>query len=192
MQKINYQKQLLEFIKNLDYKPKLLLHCCCAPCASAVIDFLHPYFEITAYFYNPNITDEDEYNKRLGELVKLSKIYKVKLICEKPNSEYFYKLVKGKESEKEGGMRCEICIADRLKTTRDFAIKNEFDYFTTTLSISPHKSSQFINETGIKLSPKYLPADFKKNDGFKKSIELCKFYNIYRQTYCGCSFSFTI
>lgn len=189
MQKINYQKKLIEFIKNLDGRPKLLLHCCCAPCASAVIDFLHPYFEITAYFYNPNITDESEYNKRLGELVKLCKIYNVELVAEKPNNKHFYNLVIGKENEKEGGARCDICIADRLKTASNMADFKGFDYFTTTLSISPHKNSEFINQTGIKLSSKYLPADFKKNEGFKKSIELCKKYNIYRQTYCGCKFS---
>ncbi len=188
MQKINYQKKLIEFIDNLTEKPKLLLHCCCAPCASAVIDFLVDKFEITAYFYNPNITDEDEYNKRKNELVKLCKIYNVNLVCEEPNSAYFYNLVKGLENEPEGGKRCEVCIANRLKKTCDYAKQNGFKYFTTTLTISPHKNSDYINETGIRLSENYLPADFKKNDGFKKSIELCKKYNIYRQTYCGCTF----
>jgi len=189
MQKINYQKNLIEFVAGLKNKPKLFLHCCCAPCASACIHFLKDYFEITAYYFNPNITDEQEYLKRQGELVKLCKIYNINLICEPFDNKPFYNLVKGLENEKEGGKRCEICIASRLKKTSDKASELNFDYFTTTLTISPHKNSEFINKTGIALSSKFLPADFKKNNGFKKSIELCNLYNIYRQTYCGCNFS---
>ena len=189
MQKINYQKELLKFMGELQSRPSLLLHCCCAPCASACLELLTTKFNVTCYYYNPNITSIEEYNKRKAELIKLTKIFNVNLICEDFNPEPFYSIVKGHEQDAEGGARCEFCIAERLKKTRNLASEGGYNYWATTLTISPHKNSQFINQTGIKLAGNYLPADFKKNNGFKRSIELCEKYNIYRQTYCGCEFS---
>ena len=176
-------------ISSFGEKPKLLLHCCCAPCSSAVIERIKEFFDITFYFFNPNIYPKDEYVLRQNEFEKLG----VKIIVEEYNHDEFLKLVKGYESEQEGGARCRICIAERLSKTFEYAVENNFDLVTTTLSISPHKDAEFINILGERLQEKYgvkyLHADFKKQNGYLRSIQICKELGIYRQDYCGCEFS---
>ena len=178
-----------EEISSFGDKPKLLLHCCCAPCSSAVIERIKEFFDITFYYYNPNIFPEDEYVLRGNEFEKLG----VNIVKEDYFHEDFLKLIKGKEQEKEGGSRCQICIAERLDKTFRYALENNFDVVTTTLSISPHKDCEFINLVGEKLQEKYgiryLHADFKKQNGYLRSIQICKELGIYRQDYCGCEFS---
>ncbi len=170
---------------------RLLLHICCAPCASAVLEKIMPEFEVTGYFYNPNIYPEKEYNLRLKNLEKLIKIYKINLKAEKYNSKKWLGKVAGLEKEKEGGKRCEVCIRMRLEKIAIFAVEKSFDIFGTTLSISPYKNTMMINRIGFELEKKYgvkfLDQDF--NGLYKRSIELCKEYGIYRQKYCGCEYS---
>lgn len=179
------QKQISSF----GGKPKLLLHCCCAPCSSAVIEKISKYFNITYYYYNPNIYPEAEYVLRQQEFKKLG----IDVVVENYNHQEFLNLAKGHEQDPEGGARCQICIAARMDKSFKFAKENGFDYVTTTLSISPHKDCQFINQTGEMLAAKhgvqYLYADFKKENGYLRSIEICKQLNIYRQDYCGCEFA---
>ena len=187
--KIDYNKLMQKEISSFGNKPKLLLHCCCAPCSSAVIERIKDFFEITFYYYNPNIYPQEEYDLRFDEFKKLG----VKVVKAHYSHEDFLNLVKGKENEKEGGVRCEICIADRLNKSFQYAKENNFDVVTTTLSISPHKNCEFINKLGDNLEEKfkikYLHADFKKQNGYLRSIQLCKELQIYRQDYCGCEFS---
>lgn len=187
--KIDYNKIMQEEISSFGKKPKLLLHCCCAPCSSAVIERLNNFFEITFYYYNPNIYPKDEFEHRKNEFNKLG----IEVISEKYNHDEFLSLVKGKENEQEGGLRCQICIAQRMDKSFQFAKENNFDVVTTTLSISPHKDCEFINKTGEQLQEKhgikYLHADFKKKNGYLRSIQICKHLEIYRQDYCGCEFS---
>ena len=197
---MNYQKKLDELIERLKKegeKPTLLLHACCAPCSSYCLEYLSKHFDITVLFYNPNIETEGDYNKRVSELVRFidecRSIEGVKLeILDYDNSE-FYELVEGMEDEKEGGVRCFKCYELRLKKTAEFAKEKHFKYITTTLTISPHKNSEKINEIGVRVADeygiKYLLSDFKKNDGFKRSLELSKEYDLYRQNFCGCEFS---
>ncbi len=198
MQKVNYQKQLDKIIENLGERvPSLLLHSCCAPCSSHCIEYLSQYFNITVLYYNPNIYPEAEYEKRKVEQKRLiSEIdtkYPVKMLDCDFESENFYSAVKGLENCREGGERCFICYRLRLEKTALEAKNNGFDYFTTTLTISPLKNAQKINEIGEELNTEYgvkfLPSDFKKREGYKRSIELSKEYNLYRQNYCGCVFS---
>ncbi len=198
MQKINYQKQLDNIIENLgDKVPSLLLHSCCAPCSSYCIEYLSQYFSITVLYYNPNIYPEAEYEKRKAEQKRLiSEMvtkYPVKMLDCDFESENFYSSVKGLENCREGGERCFVCYRLRLEKTAIEAQNNQFDYFTTTLTISPLKNAQKINEIGEELSTEYgvkfLPSDFKKREGYKRSIELSREYNLYRQNYCGCVFS---
>jgi len=199
--KRNYLIELnneLNKIRNSGIKPHLLLHVCCAPCSSYVIETLHSYFTITVYFYNPNIYPEKEYFRRLNELVKFLGEFpsdqKIKLITENYSPGDFAKISEGFETAEEGGKRCFSCYNLRLNKTAEKAKELEFDYFTTTLTISPHKNSDKINETGSILSEKFkikfLHSDFKKNNGFKRSIELSREYGLYRQNYCGCEYSF--
>ncbi len=187
--KIDYNKLMHEEISSFGDKPKLLLHCCCAPCSSAVIERIKKYFDITFYYYNPNTFPETEYELRAGEFEKLG----VNIVKAKYNHDTFLSLVKGKEEENEGGSRCQVCIADRLDKTFKYALENNFDIVTTTLSISPHKDCEFINLLGERLQEKYgikyLHADFKKENGYLRSIQICKELGIYRQDYCGCEFS---
>lgn len=195
----NYDKQLQEIINGNEkegIKPKLLLHCCCAPCSSYCLESLHAYFEITCFFYNPNITDEEEYVKRYNELAKFlsSAGYgDVKLIDGGYSPDDFFKAVKGNENMPEGGKRCFSCYRLRLEKTAITAEKGGFDYFGTTLTISPHKRADVLNEQGFEIEKevnvKYLPGDFKKRGGYLRSIELSKQYGLYRQNYCGCIFS---
>jgi len=196
----NYQKKLDEIIekeaKN-DRVPTLLLHACCAPCSSYVLEYLSKYFLITILYYNPNINDIDEYNRRLEEekrlISELKTVNSVSLIEGVYDNDIFNNLIKGHEEDREGTNRCFICYYMRLDETAKIAKEKEFDYFTTTLSISPHKNSTKLNEIGVSLEEKYntsyLYADFKKKDGYKRSIELSKELNLYRQDYCGCIYS---
>lgn len=200
MMKINYQKLLDEKIEQLKVtttRPSLLLHCCCAPCSSYVLEYLSPHFDITALFYNPNISPQEEYIFRLQELrrliVEMGLSQKVKLIESKYDPEKFEALARGLEICKEGAERCFECYDLRLSKAAEIAKAQTFDYFATTLTVSPYKKADKLNEIGHKLALEhnvnYLPTDFKKRDGYKRSIELSKQYNLYRQNYCGCRFS---
>ena len=194
---INYHKLCLEEISKLNTTKKILLHSCCAPCSSYVISFLSNYFDITILYYNPNIAAIEEYNKRKNEQIRLIQTMKTKnkldfLDCDYDNDIY-NKNISGYENDPEGGSRCHICFNLRLKKTAELAKKHNYDYFCSTLTVSPHKNSKIINEIGEQISNQYhikwLPSDFKKNEGFKQSIELSKKYELYRQDYCGCIFS---
>ena len=177
-------------------KPKLLLNCCCAPCSSSVLEQLEKDYDITLYFYNPNIFPEAEYNKRAAEVKKLLNIVKkYKAVYEKYNHEEFLFGIKGLEGEKEGGLRCHKCYEIRLRKTAEYALNNGFEFFATTLSVSPYNNAEFINELGAKIEDevqgkvKYLSANFKKKNGFLRVSQLSKEYGLYRQNYCGCEFS---
>ena len=180
---------------NLEHKPSLLLHSCCAPCSSAVLERISKYFKITILFYNPNITDYEEYLKRKEELKRLIKDvgYDIKIMDCDYDKEKFIFLALGLENKKEGDIRCYKCYKLRLEKTAMEARNNNFDYFTTTLSISPYKNSKWLNEIGEELALKYninyLYADFKKKNGYKRSVELSNIYHLYRQDYCGCIYS---
>lgn len=198
MQKVNYGRILDEKLAQLKAsgeKPALLLHACCAPCSSHTLLFLCDYFRITLYFFNPNIAPESEYIYRKEELIRLVKELglDVEIISEDYNPAPFYELAKGLEDLPERGERCRKCIGYRLRKTADTAKKLGCDYFTTTLTISPHKDCEFINQYGGQLAEEmgiaYLFSDFKKHDGYKHSIQLSKEYNLYRQDYCGCVYS---
>jgi len=176
-----------------EFKPKLLLHACCAPCAVYVIEELSQEFDLTVFIYNPNIHPVEEYLKRTGELINYCKKYQIDYIEYIYDQENWFKATKGLEEEPEGGQRCEVCFWYRLDKTANYADSHDYDFFATTLSISPHKNSKLINKIGEKLSDEYgvrfLSEDFKKNDGFKKSCQLAKQHNFYRQDYCGCIYS---
>lgn len=201
MENINYQKQLeklLEQLKLKDEKPTLLLHSCCAPCSSYVIEYLVDFFKITVYYYNPNVFPKEEYEKRKEEQKKLIYIMNGTenqiIYTDDGYDEESFKIVsKGLENELEGGNRCTKCYGLRLKKTAEKAAAQNFDYFCTTLSISPYKNAKKLNDIGKRLEEKYnikyLISDFKKREGYKKSIELSKQYELYRQDYCGCESS---
>lgn len=190
----NYANKLKEIIDKLDYKPKLLLHSCCAPCSSYVITYLYDYFDITILYYNPNIHPYEEYKKRKDEQIRLiSNFNGVKIIDCDYDNDIYNEVIKGLENEPERGSRCTKCFYLRLNKTGEIAKKNDFEYFGTTLTVSPYKNAKLLNEIGEDISKKYdikwLYSDFKKNDGYKKSIELSKKYDLYRQDYCGCIYS---
>lgn len=197
-QKVNYQKILDKFIKDLNYDvPKLLVHSCCAPCSSYVLEYLNKYFNITVLYYNPNIYPFEEYEYRKNEQKRLISEMQFEnpvsfIDCDYDNNS-FNKAVKGLEAEPEGGKRCEKCFELRLNKTAEVAKENGFDYFVTTLSISPLKNAETLNrigkEAGEKYGVKYLLSDFKKNNGYKRSIELSREYSLYRQNFCGCVYS---
>ncbi len=198
--KQNYQLMLddtLKAIKTSGNKPSLLLHACCAPCSSYVLEYLNEYFKITVFFYNPNITENTEYTKRSDELLRLINelphTSEIKFIDGGYEPEKFTAIAKGMEKEPEGGRRCFECYRLRLEQSARTAKENGFDYFTTTLSISPHKNAQVLNEIGKELSDfygiAYLFSDFKKRNGYKRSCELSETYSLYRQDYCGCIYS---
>lgn len=173
---------------------KLLLHSCCGPCSSRCLETLKSVFDVTVLFYNPNITDESEYSLRKAEQIRLLEQTGWAQIADVDyDASVFYSAVSGLESEKEGGARCYKCYELRLDYTARKAKELAYDYFCTTLSVSPHKNSRWLNEIGERLATKYgvkyLPADFKKEGGYLRSVELAKEYNLYRQNYCGCSFS---
>lgn len=199
MNKRNYQKELDKIIEGLRDRPKLLIHSCCAPCSSYCLEYLCKYYEITDYYYNPNITGKDEYSMRVSEQKRLIEAmntdYNTDIsFAEGPyDPDAFYKSVKGLEDEPEGGKRCRVCFALRLDKTAAYAKEHGFDIFTTTLTISPLKNADVLNEVGEAAARKYgisfLPSDFKKRNGYKRSIELSKEYDLYRQSFCGCEFS---
>ena len=192
---INYQKELDKIISGLDNKPTLALHSCCGPCSSYVLEYLTQYFDVTLFFYNPNIHPESEYNKRLSEQIRLCEILGVKTIECDYDPENYFDFVKGLEKEKEGGARCDKCFEMRLDYTASLAKQKHFTYLATTLTVSPHKNAPLINDIGEKTAKKHgilwLPSDFKKKGGYQRSIELSKKHDLYRQNYCGCIFSKT-
>lgn len=187
----------LKKIESTGTKPVLLLQCCCAPCSSAVLEILQKHFDLKLYFYNPNIYPKAEYDKRLAQFDKLfsADMYSndIELVPSAYESEKFYEAVKGLENEKEGGARCTECFILRLEETAKKAKEIGADYFCTTLTVSPHKNSQLLNELGIKAGEKYgvkfLSSDFKKKEGYKRSTELSNELGLYRQNYCGCEYS---
>lgn len=194
MNSVNYNEVYKQITKNIKYKkPKLLLHSCCGPCSTAVLEKISDYFKIYVLFYNPNIYPKSEYIKRKNEQIRLLKILDIQMIDCDYDTKTYETVVKGYENEKEGFKRCECCIEHRMRKTALFAKENDFDYFGTTLTVSPHKNSEFINMIGGKLEMdygiKYLYSDFKKENGYLRSIELSKQYDLYRQNYCGCVYS---
>ena len=197
---MNYDKLLEELISLNQEKgivPNILLHSCCAPCSSFVIEYLSNYFNITIFYYNPNISPMDEYLKRKEEQIRLINSmdtkYKVNIIDCDYDNDFYEESIKGLELEPERGSRCTVCFRLRLEKTAFSAKNGNYDYFATTLTLSPYKNAKLINEIGFELENqyniKYLASDFKKRDGNKKSIELSKKYDLYRQDYCGCIYS---
>ena len=200
MNKLNYQKELdrvIEANQRLGIVPRLLLHVCCAPCSSYCLEYLSNYFDITVYYYNPNISKKEEYEYRLSEEKRFISIkefkYPVKLTESEYRPEDFFAVVKGLEKEPEGGARCKECFRLRLEASAKKAKEQGFDYFTTTLTISPLKNAALLNEIGAEMGERYgvkwLYSDFTKKEGYKRSIELSKEFDLYRQNYCGCVFS---
>ena len=210
MNQVNYQKELEKILNTLqekgeaasDYRPpRLFLHSCCAPCSSYVLEYLRPFFRITVFYYNPNISEEEEYQKRVQEQKRLIREYNkkteegypIEVIEGDYDKALFFQSVKGLERCKEGGERCFACYELRLRETARRARELHMDFFTTTLTISPLKNAAKLNEIGERLEAEYnipfLPSDFKKKDGYKRSIELSREYGLYRQDYCGCVFS---
>ena len=202
---INYDKAFEKIKDEIDpaAPPRLLLHACCAPCSTYCLTQLLQHFDTTLFYANDNITDSEEWEKRLHELRKLVEIVNsgkfvlqplkpLKLVVQQLDSSRFFAIARGLEKEKEGGARCKECFVLRLGDTAKYAAENGFDYFGTTLSVSPYKNSQLLNEIGLSLqtnSVKWLSADFKKRDGYNQSIELSQKYSLYRQHYCGCAYS---
>lgn len=203
----NYSKELCKILEKADNRGKhLFLHSCCAPCSSYVLEYLRSFFRITVFYYNPNITEGNEYLKRVAEQKRLiaefnrqlesgevSEAYPIDVMEGDYERTLFFDSVKGLEHCKEGGERCFVCYELRLRETARQARKIGADFFTTTLTISPMKNAVKLNEIGERLSKEYgvpfLPSDFKKKNGYKRSIELSKEYDLYRQNYCGCVFS---
>ena len=178
-------------------RPSLLLHACCAPCSSYVLEYLSKYFDITLFFYNPNISPKEEHDFRYAELVRLTVEMglseSVKVIEGNYEPERFYAVSAGLESLPEGGSRCAKCYDLRLAKTAELAREGGYDFFTTTLSISPYKNAEWLNSIGVRLGEeygvRYLVSDFKKRNGYKRSCELSELYGLYRQDFCGCEFS---
>ena len=200
MNKVNYQRELDQIIDRLQREervPRLLMHSCCAPCSSYCLSYLAEYFHITIYYYNPNITEQAEYQKRVSEQQRLIQELPVKYPIAFVEGEYepelFFELAKGMEQLPEGGGRCFACYELRQRKAAEYAKEHGFDYFTTTLSVSPHKNAAKLNEIGLRLAGEYeipyLVSDFKKKGGYLKSIELSAEYHLYRQDYCGCVYS---
>lgn len=197
MEKINYQRRLDKLLEALEGTPTLLLHSCCAPCSSYCIEYLSQFFRITLLYYNPNISPAEEFAKRSAELERLVREMPVKnpvnVVIDHYDPTEFLDAVRGLESAPEGGERCFKCYRLRLERAAQYAAENKFDYFCSTLSISPRKNCERLNTIGEELSDIYavrhLPNDFKKRNGFKRSVELSEQYGLYRQNYCGCAFS---
>ena len=187
-------KKVIEGFKG--EKKTLLLHSCCGPCSTAVIEKLFPFFDITVFYFNPNVTESEEYNLRLSEQKRfLKEAYgeKIPVIDGRYKSREFFAVAEGLEKEPEGGKRCEVCFALRLAETAKIAKEGGYEYFCSTLTVSPHKNAEIINAEGEKQSEtfgvKYLPNDFKKENGYKRSVEISTEYGLYRQHYCGCIYS---
>lgn len=198
--RVNFQREMDALIEKNTREgviPTLLLHSCCAPCSSYVIEYLSKYFKITVFYYNPNLYPDNEYDKRSAEQKRFISNYDapnpVSFIEVGFNPNEFYQKIKGFENEKEGGARCEKCFELRLEKTAKLALEKGFDYYATTLTISPMKNAELINAVGSSIAQdigvRYLASDFKKKNGFKRSTELSKEYGLYRQDYCGCIFS---
>ena len=192
----NFDKQMQKIIDELKAegkKPSLLLHSCCAPCSSACIERIKDFFDITVYFYNPNLDTRKEFDLRAKEQVRLCASFGVNCVIEEYDSEEFYKVSLGLENQPEGGLRCTECFNLRLNKTAEYAKENGFTYFTTTLTVSPLKNAVLLNKIGSEIEKnsgvKFLPTDFKKRGGYQRSIELSKEFGLYRQNYCGCAFS---
>ncbi len=202
----NYQKELDKILEDSQVRgSSLLLHGCCAPCSSYVLEYLRKWFKITLFYYNPNITDEAEYEKRANEAKRLvscmnaekpedgQAVYPIAFVRGKYEPERFLQAVKGMETCPEGGERCRVCFRLRLAETAKMAQEGQFDYFTTTLSISPLKNAEMLNTIGEEiardLNVRWLPSDFKKKGGYQRSVELSEKYGLYRQNYCGCIYS---
>lgn len=201
---INYNLEMENLIRNFDGSKKLLLHSCCGPCSTTVITRLKDFFDITVFYYNPCLYPNEEYEKRLNEQIKFINLlnktegYNIKIIVPEFNPSTFYnevKKVENYETLPEGGARCYACYHERLKATATFAKQNGFDYFGTTLTVSPYKHSNWLNEIGLNLQNQlninFLVSDFKKKEGYKQSLLLSQKYNLYRQNYCGCVYSYT-
>ena len=195
---INYAIELEKFLSRLgDRKPRLLLHSCCAPCSSVCLERLTQYFDITLFYYNPNLFPAEEYARRVAEqrrlIAALPHANAMDFVEGSYDPDLFYQVVRGLENEKEGGKRCKVCFELRLRAAARAAKSIHADYFTTTLSISPHKNAVWLGELGEAFAAEYgvrwLPSDFKKKNGFKRSTELAARYGLYRQDYCGCVFS---
>lgn len=200
MNKINYHQKMLEIIQEQcdeENVPRLLLHSCCAPCSSYCLELLSQYFEVTVFYYNPNIYPPEEYTMRVAEQNRFVQEFPAKhpisFVEGTYDTEKFYAMAKGMEQLKEGGERCFFCYELRLRESAEYAKENGFDFFTTTLSISPLKNAEKLNEIGAKLEAelgvKYLYSDFKKQNGYKRSAEISNEYEMYRQYYCGCVYS---
>ena len=199
MEKRQYHKEMEQIIAEIPAGtvPKLLLHSCCGPCSTAVLEQLIPYFEIVLFYYNPNIAPESEFNRRLETqkqlLLQLEHPYPITLVAPPYDDAPFWDAVKGVDNTPEMGERCEKCIAQRMQESLTAAIKYKCDYFTTTLSVSPHKNAPYINACGEEITAgqpvKYLPSDFKKRGGYARSVALSAEYGLYRQDYCGCPMS---
>jgi hypothetical protein len=222
--KVNYSKELEKKINEFQKKnevPKLLLHACCAPCSSHCLEYLREFFDVTVFFYNPNITESEEYHKRVAEEKRLIEAYnrqvdaqdfegmhsderarKIDIIEGNYDVKEYLDAVRGLEDVPEGGERCRKCFELRLRETAEIAAKEGFEYFTTTLTISPLKNADVLNEVGAQVAEYvngknepggrkvvFLPSDFKKKEGYKRSIELSQMFGLYRQDYCGCGFS---
>ncbi len=196
----NYQKEQEAVFASLEKageKPRLLLHACCAPCSSAVLERLCPHFDVHLFFYNPNIFPEEEHRKRLAELERLvtclPEAAGVRVEAPAYEPETFFAAARGMEDVPEGGARCAACFRLRLERAARYAAENGFAYFTTTLSVSPLKNAALLNAIGEEMGEKYgvthLPSDFKKRDGYKRSVELSALYGLYRQDFCGCVYS---
>lgn len=201
MNRINYQKELDKVIESLSQQekiPTLLLHSCCAPCSSYVLEYLSNYFGITVFYYNPNIYPDEEYEMRVREQQRFIRAFPAKhpidFIEGAYDKERFYEMARGLEAVPEGGQRCFQCYELRLREAGELAKARGFDYFTTTLSISPMKNAEKLNEIGLRLAEElgvsYLCSDFKKRNGYKRSTELSREYGMYRQDYCGCVYSY--
>lgn len=198
---MNYQKELDRLIERIEKEqkvPRLLLHSCCAPCSSYVLEYLADFFEITVFYYNPNIFPESEYTKRILEqqmlIGEMKTKHPISFLAGSYDRERFQEIAQGLEHLKEGGERCFKCYELRLAEAARIAKEGSFDYYTTTLSISPMKNAEKLNEIGVKVGDRYgvdyLQSDFKKKNGYKRSIELSNEYGLYRQDYCGCEYSY--
>ena len=200
MNQRNYQKELERLLEQLQGAPRLFLHSCCAPCSSYVLEYLKQYFQITVFYYNPNISEQQEYRKRVEEQKRLiaafnalGRGYPIRILEGENEPERFFEIAKGYEDCREGGERCFRCFELRLRETARQAAAGDYDYFCTTLTISPLKNAVKLNEIGEALAGEYqipwLPSDFKKKNGYKRSVELSAEYELYRQNFCGCGFS---
>lgn len=199
MQKRNYQKEMEGVIASLsrDAAPGLLLHSCCAPCSSSVLETLAAHFSVTLFYYNPNIFPEEEYQKRVQEqkrlIAAIPLVHPVSFWAGEYDPDRFFASVRGLEKEPEGGKRCEVCFRLRLQRAAQAAAEKQFSFFTTTLTVSPLKNAPLLNAIGEEMGKTYgvqwLPCDFKKKEGYKRSVALSKEYDLYRQDYCGCVFS---